>query len=135
MHKMTTEEIIKRIKKRVGDSKAFLTFDIDFIDPSYAAGTGTPVLGGFSTTQALEIIRGLKELNIIGYDLVEVAPQYDQLMLLQLQQQVSCMNLYHILHIRRNIILNINYESYYEIKSVNRRSISSLSGSETDTTL
>lgn len=76
-HKMTTEEIIKRIKERVGDAKAFLTFDIDFIDPAYAAGTGTPVLGGFSTTQALEIIRGLKELNIIGYDLVEVAPQYD----------------------------------------------------------
>ena len=76
-HKMTTEEIIKRIKERVGDAKAFLTFDIDFIDPAYAPGTGTPVLGGFSTTQALEIIRGLKELNIIGYDLVEVAPQYD----------------------------------------------------------
>jgi agmatinase len=76
-HKMSTEEIIKRIKDRVGDSKAFLTFDIDFIDPAYAPGTGTPVLGGFSTTQALEIIRGLKELNIIGYDLVEVAPQYD----------------------------------------------------------
>jgi agmatinase len=76
-HKMSTEEIIKRIKERVGDSKAFLTFDIDFIDPAYAPGTGTPVLGGFSTTQALEIIRGLKELNIIGYDLVEVAPQYD----------------------------------------------------------
>lgn len=76
-HKMTTEEIINRIKERVGNAKAFLTFDIDFIDPSYAPGTGTPVLGGFSTTQALEIIRGLKELNIIGYDLVEVAPQYD----------------------------------------------------------
>lgn len=76
-HKMTTEEIIKRIKERVGDSKAFLTFDIDFIDPAYAPGTGTPVLGGFTTTQALDIIRGLKELNIIGYDLVEVAPQYD----------------------------------------------------------
>jgi len=76
-HKMTTDEIVQRIKERVGDSKAFLTFDIDFIDPAYAPGTGTPVLGGFSTTQALEIIRGLKELNIIGYDLVEVAPQYD----------------------------------------------------------
>lgn len=77
MHKMTTEDIIKKIRERVGDSKAFLTFDIDFIDPAYAPGTGTPVLGGISTTQALEIVRGLKELNIIGYDLVEVAPQYD----------------------------------------------------------
>lgn len=77
MHKMTTEEIIERIKERVGDAKAFLTFDIDFIDPAYAPGTGTPILGGFSTTQALDIVRGLKELNIVGYDLVEVAPQYD----------------------------------------------------------
>lgn len=76
-HKMTTEEIVARIKERVGDSKAFLTFDIDFLDPSCAPGTGTPVLGGFTTAQTLEIIRGLKELNIIGYDLVEVAPQYD----------------------------------------------------------
>lgn len=77
MHKMTTEEIIERIKERVGDSKAFLTFDIDFVDPAYAPGTGTPILSGFSTTQALDIVRGLKELNIVGYDLVEVAPQYD----------------------------------------------------------
>lgn len=76
-HEMTTEEIIKRIKQRVGDSKAFLTFDIDFLDPAYAPGTGTPVIGGFTTAQTLKIIRGLKDLNIIGYDLVEVAPQYD----------------------------------------------------------
>lgn len=76
-HKMTTEEIIEKIKQRVGDSKAFLTFDIDFVDPAYAPGTGTPVIGGFSSAQTLEIIRGLKDLNIVGYDLVEVAPQYD----------------------------------------------------------
>lgn len=76
-HKMSSEEIVARIKKRVGDSKAFLTFDIDFLDPSCAPGTGTPVIGGFTTAQTLEIIRGLKDLNIIGYDMVEVAPQYD----------------------------------------------------------
>lgn len=76
-HNMTSQEIIDRIKERVGDSKAFLTFDIDFLDPSCAPGTGTPVIGGFTTAKALEIIRGLKELNIIGYDMVEVAPQFD----------------------------------------------------------
>ena len=57
--------------------KVFLTFDIDFLDPAYAPGTGTPVPGGFSTAQAFEIIRGLKDLNIVGYDVVEVSPPYD----------------------------------------------------------
>ncbi len=76
-HKMGMEEVICRIKERVGDKKAFLTFDIDFLDPAFAPGTGTPEIGGFSTAQALEIIRGLKDLNIVGYDVVEVAPQYD----------------------------------------------------------
>ena len=76
-HKMTMEEIIKRIKDRVGDAKAFLTFDIDFLDPACAPGTGNPIPGGFTTAQALEIIRGLKDLNIIGYDVVEVSQPYD----------------------------------------------------------
>ena len=76
-HKMGNEEIIRQIKNRVGDSKAFLTFDVDFLDPAYAPGTGTPEIGGFTTADALEIIRGLKDLNIVGYDVVEVAPQYD----------------------------------------------------------
>lgn len=76
-HKMTMSEIVNEIKKRVGDMKVFLTFDIDFLDPAYAPGTGTPEIGGFTTAQALELIRGLKELNIVGYDVVEVAPQYD----------------------------------------------------------
>ena len=54
-----------------------LTFDIDFLDPAYAPGTGTPVPGGFSTAYAMQIIRGLNELDIVGYDLVEVSPPYD----------------------------------------------------------
>lgn len=76
-HKMTMQEIVDAIRERVGTAKAFLTFDIDFLDPAYAPGTGTPVPGGFSTAQALEIIRGLRDLNIIGYDVVEVSPPYD----------------------------------------------------------
>ena len=74
---MTSDEIVAQIKSRVGNHKAFLTFDIDFLDPASAPGTGTPVLGGLNTAKTLEIIRGLADLNIIGYDLVEVAPQYD----------------------------------------------------------
>lgn len=77
MHQMSMEEVICKIKERVGDKKVFLTFDIDFLDPAYAPGTGTPVPGGFSTAQALELVRGLKDLDIIGYDMVEVSPPYD----------------------------------------------------------
>ncbi len=76
-HKMGMEKVIEAIRERVGKSKAFLTFDIDFLDPACAPGTGTPVPGGFTTAQALELIRGLKDLNIIGYDIVEVSPPYD----------------------------------------------------------
>lgn len=76
-HKIGMEAVIERIKERVGGAKAFLTFDIDFLDPACAPGTGTPVPGGFTTAQALELIRGLKDLNIIGYDIVEVSPPYD----------------------------------------------------------
>jgi agmatinase len=61
----------------VGDRKAYLTFDIDCLDPSFAPGTGTPVCGGLSTAQALGIIRGLQEVNLVGMDVVEVAPVYD----------------------------------------------------------
>lgn len=77
MHHMTAEEIIKIICERTKGKKVFLTFDIDFLDPAYAPGTGTPVPGGFSTWEAQELIRGLKELDIVGYDLVEVAPAFD----------------------------------------------------------
>ena len=59
------------------DRPAYLTFDIDGLDPAYAPGTGTPVSGGLTSAQALGIIRGLDGLNFIGADVVEVAPIYD----------------------------------------------------------
>jgi agmatinase len=82
---VTTEEIreigldslIERIKKRVGESKVFLTFDIDFVDPAYAPGTGTPEIGGFTSGETLKLIRGLVDINFIGFDVVEVLPAYD----------------------------------------------------------
>ena len=77
MHQMSMQDVVKKICDRVGDKKAFVTFDIDFLDPAYAPGTGTPVPGGFSTAQAYELVRGLKDLNIVGYDMVEVSPPYD----------------------------------------------------------
>ena len=56
----------------------YLTFDIDCLDPAFAPGTGTPVIGGLTTDRALKLLRGLQPLNIVGMDLVEVAPAYDQ---------------------------------------------------------
>lgn len=62
---------------RAGDAPVYLSFDIDVLDPAFAPGTGTPVPGGLASWQALELIRGLKPLNLIGMDLVEVSPPFD----------------------------------------------------------
>lgn len=77
MRETGIEETIERIIKRVGDSKAFLTFDIDFVDPAYAPGTGTVEVGGWSGAEALHMVRSLKDVDFVGYDLVEVLPAYD----------------------------------------------------------
>jgi agmatinase len=69
--------IAQSVREIVGDNKVYLTFDIDCLDPGYAPGTGTPVCGGLSSFQALEIIRGLSGINLVGMDVVEVAPAYD----------------------------------------------------------
>lgn len=68
---------LERIKQRVGDKPAYVSFDIDALDPAYAPGTGTPVLAGLTSDFALKIIRGLQGMNLVGMDVVEVAPAYD----------------------------------------------------------
>jgi agmatinase len=68
---------IDRIRKRVGDRPAFISFDIDVVDPAFAPGTGTPEVGGPSSAQALEIVRGLRGIDFVGFDVVEVIPAYD----------------------------------------------------------
>ncbi len=65
------------IKAKIGDQPCYITYDIDSLDPAYAPGTGTPEIGGLTTPQAMELIRGLRGLNIVGCDLVEVSPPYD----------------------------------------------------------
>ena len=65
------------IKEKIGDQPCYITYDIDSLDPAYAPGTGTPEIGGLTTPQAMELIRGLRGLNIVGCDLVEVSPPYD----------------------------------------------------------
>jgi agmatinase len=71
------EDVVAQIRERAGDSKCFLSFDIDFIDPAYAPGTGTPEVGGPTSAEGLALVRGLTGLNVVGFDLVEVYPQYD----------------------------------------------------------
>jgi len=77
VHEHSAQTAIEQIVERVGDKPAYLTFDIDCLDPAFAPGTGTPVVGGLSSAQALAILRGLGDLNFIGADVVEVAPAYD----------------------------------------------------------
>ena len=70
-------DIIDTVKRVVGDHPAYVTFDIDCLDPAFAPGTGTPVIGGLSTGLALQIMRGLTGFDLVGMDIVEVCPPYD----------------------------------------------------------
>jgi agmatinase len=69
--------VIARAREVIGEAPAYLTFDVDGIDPGYAPGTGTPEVGGLTPREALAIVRGMAGLEIVGGDVVEVAPQYD----------------------------------------------------------
>ena len=71
------EPLAEHIRADLDGVKVYLTYDIDSLDPACAPGTGTPEIGGLTTPQAMELIRGLKGLNIVGADLVEVSPPYD----------------------------------------------------------
>ena len=77
VHENGIQKVIEKIINVVKDRPAYLTFDIDGLDPAYAPGTGTPVVGGLTSAQALGVIRGLEGINFIGADVVEVAPAYD----------------------------------------------------------
>ncbi|MGC5324693.1 agmatinase [Brevibacillus sp. SYSU BS000544] len=70
-------DVVREVKETIGNTPCFLTFDIDFVDPAYAPGTGTPEVGGFTSFETLELVRSLTDLNYIGFDLVEVLPSYD----------------------------------------------------------
>jgi guanidinopropionase len=72
------KKVINEAKKVVGDDQVYLSFDIDSLDPAYAPGTGTPEVGGITTLEAQQLIRGLKGLKFVGGDVVEVAPPLDK---------------------------------------------------------
>ena len=75
-HKSLTP-LMTEVRAQLGKGPVYLSFDIDGLDPSSAPGTGTPEIGGLTTIQGIEIIRGCRGLDIVGCDLVEVAPPYD----------------------------------------------------------
>ncbi|MFJ7992883.1 agmatinase [Peribacillus frigoritolerans] len=71
------EKMLRVIHERVANGPVFLSFDIDFLDPVYAPGTGTPEVSGASIDDALALVRGLTNIDFVGFDLVEVLPSYD----------------------------------------------------------
>ena len=77
VRKLGVKETVERIQERVDDAKVYVSFDVDFVDPAFAPGTGTPEVGGFTSREAQEFVRGLSGLRIVGCDVVEVYPQYD----------------------------------------------------------
>ncbi len=77
VRKLGMDETIVRIRERVGDARVYVSFDVDFVDPAFAPGTGTPEIGGFTSREAQEFVRGLAGLEIVGCDVVEVYPAYD----------------------------------------------------------
>jgi len=72
------KEVIKEALKVVGNGPTYISFDVDGLDPVFAPGTGTPEVGGITTIEAQTLLRGLNGLNLIGADVVEVAPPFDQ---------------------------------------------------------
>ena len=78
VHRNGIDAALEVICARAADAPVYLSFDVDALDPAYAPGTGTPVVGGFATWQMLELIRGMEDLKFIGMDLVEVSPPFDQ---------------------------------------------------------
>jgi len=77
VHGNGIEATVEAARKFAGNQPVYLSFDIDCLDPAFAPGTGTPVCGGLTSHQALQILRGMQGINIIGMDMVEVPPAYD----------------------------------------------------------
>ncbi|MFT5789572.1 MAG: agmatinase [Shewanella sp.] len=92
----SAEQIVAQIRERVGDMPLYVTFDIDCLDPAFAPGTGTPVCGGLTSDKAMKIIRGLNGMNIVGMDVVEVAPAYDSAEITALAGATLGLELLHV---------------------------------------
>jgi agmatinase len=90
-----------RVRERVGGAPCFLSFDIDFVDPAFAPGTGTPEVGGPSSREALTYIRSLAGLDFRGFDCVEVCPPFDPAGVTSLVAASACFEMLSLLAVRR----------------------------------
>lgn len=77
VERLGIDAVVEEARRVVGDGPIYLSFDIDSVDPAFAPGTGTPEVGGFTTRECLDLVRGLRGLPIVGADVVEVAPPFD----------------------------------------------------------
>jgi guanidinopropionase len=75
--KLGPAKVIEIARRVAGDGPIYISFDVDGLDPVYAPGTGTPEIGGMTTREAQEVVRGLQGLNLVGGDVVEVSPPFD----------------------------------------------------------
>ena len=91
----------ERVRNRVGSSACFLSFDIDFVDPAFAPGTGTPEVGGPSSREALTYIRSLAGLDFRGFDCVEVSPPFDPAGVTALVAANACFEMLSLVAVRR----------------------------------
>ena len=76
-HDLGVAGTLAEVRRVVGDEPTYITFDVDVLDPAFAPGTGTPEIGGMTTLDAQHLIRGLRGLNLVGADVVEVSPPFD----------------------------------------------------------
>lgn len=95
--KLSPEEVAERIKRNAGDAPVYITFDIDALDPAFAPGTGTPVPGGPSMAFVREVLINLNGLNVVGGDVVEVAPTFDHAELTALAAATIAGDIVHLI--------------------------------------
>ena len=91
----------ERVRARVGDAPCFLSFDVDFVDPAFAPGTGTPEVGGPSSREALALVRSLVGLDFRGFDCVEVSPPYDPAQVTSFLAAAACFEMLSLLALAR----------------------------------
>lgn len=75
--RMGVDEVVRKARDVIGEGPVYVTFDVDGLDPAFAPGTGTPEIGGLTPREAMQLLQGLSGINVIGGDVVEIAPQYD----------------------------------------------------------
>jgi len=94
--------VVKRIRDRVGDHPLYLSIDIDVLDPAHAPGTGTPEIAGMTSRELVNVLRGLKGLNLVAADIVEVAPAYDHAEITSLAAATIAFEIINIMAVNKN---------------------------------